>query len=236
MKAVATSVNLLAPAHEHEFEAAPGLPEALPAGEVQLWQGRPDAVLLGRQALHLDALLVYFAMLLAWRGIGSVYDGASPGQALMAMAGMLPLITLALALLSTIAWLMARTTVYTITNKRVVMRVGVVLSITFNLPFAQIGSAGLRRRGRGGDIVLSLCGTDNIAYAHLWPHARPWRVRRTQPMLRGLVDAQVVAQTLARALQQAEAARQVLPLRAVGAVDTRRSAPTQLARPRAQAA
>ena len=72
MKAVATSVNLLAPAHEHEFEAAPGLPEALPAGEVQLWQGRPDAVLLGRQALHLDALLVYFAMLLAWRGIGSV--------------------------------------------------------------------------------------------------------------------------------------------------------------------
>ncbi|MFX7853989.1 photosynthetic complex putative assembly protein PuhB, partial [Acinetobacter baumannii] len=84
------------------------------------------------------------------------------------------------ALLSTIAWLMARTTVYTITNKRVVMRVGVVLSITFNLPFAQIGSAGLRRRGRGGDIVLSLCGTDNIAYAHLWPHARPWRVRRTQ--------------------------------------------------------
>ena len=28
--------------HEHEFEAAYGLPEALPKGETILWQGSPD--------------------------------------------------------------------------------------------------------------------------------------------------------------------------------------------------
>ncbi len=237
MKAVATLVDLLAPAHEHEFEAAPGLPEALPANEVQLWQGSPDALLLARQALHVDLVLVYFGTLLAWRGIGSAYDGASLGQTLMAMAGMLPLIALALGLLAGIAWLMARTTVYTITNKRVVMRVGVVLSITFNLPFAQIASAGWRPRGEhGGDIVLNLAGTDRIAYLHLWPHVRPWQLKRTQPMLRGLSNAQAVAQTLATALQQAEAARHVLPLRAVGTVDTRTGVPTLVASPLAHAA
>ncbi|RZL36324.1 MAG: PH domain-containing protein, partial [Rubrivivax sp.] len=226
MKAVATLVDVLAPAHEHEFEAAHGLPEALPANEVQLWQGSPDAMLLARQALHLDLLLVYFGALLAWRGLASAYDGAPLGQTLMAMAGMLPLIVLALGLLGGIAWLMARTTVYTVTNKRVVMRVGVVLSITFNLPFAQIASAAWKQRGRGGDIVLSLAGSDRIAYLHLWPHARPWRLKRTEPMLRGLGNAKAVAQTLATALQQAEAARQQLPLRAVGSVDALSGVPT----------
>ena len=81
MKAVRKSmVDLLTPEHEHEFEAAHGLPEALPAGETQLWQGSPDALLMARQALHLDLLLVYFGGLLAWRGIGSWYDGAALGS------------------------------------------------------------------------------------------------------------------------------------------------------------
>lgn len=236
MKAVSTLVDLLTPEHEHEFEAAHGLPEALPAGEVQLWQGSPDALLLARQALHLDLLLVYFGGLLAWRGIGSWYDGAPLGATLLAMAGMLAMIVLGLGLVGGIAWLMARTTVYTITNRRVVMRVGVVLSITFNLPFAQIASAGFRPRGKAGDIVLSLAGSDRIAYLHLWPHVRPWQLKRTQPMLRALADAGAVAQTLATALQQAEAARHALPLRAVGAVDGRSGVPTLIARPVAQAA
>lgn len=227
MRAVPNLVNLLAPAHEHEFEATHGLPEALPEGEVQLWQGSPDARLLATQALHLDVVAGYFAVLLAWRGIASLYDGATLGQTLMAMAGMLPLIGLACGLLAGIAWLMARTTVYTVTNRRVVMRVGIVLSITFNLPFAQIASAGWRERGRGGDIVLRLSGQDRIAYLHLWPHVRPWQLKRTQPMLRALADAHAVAQLLATALQQAEAARQALPLRAVAATPVTQAQPAR---------
>jgi predicted pyridoxine 5'-phosphate oxidase superfamily flavin-nucleotide-binding protein len=55
-------------------------------------------------------------------------------------------------------------------------------------------------------------------------------------MLRGLRDAQAVAQTLAAALKQAEAARHALPLRAVGTVDARTGVPTLVARPLAHAA
>jgi hypothetical protein len=240
MKAVKqkTMVDLLAPAHEHEFEAAHGLPEALPAGETQLWQGSPDALLMARQALHLDLLLIYFGGLLAWRSLGSWYDGEPLGLTLLAMAGMLAMTVLGLGLILTLAWLMARSTVYTITNRRVVMRVGVVLSITFNLPFAQIASAGFRARGRagGGDIVLSLAGSDRIAYLHLWPHVRPWQLKRTQPMLRALADAKAVAQTLATALAQAEATRSALPVRAVGVVDPRSGLPALVAEPMAHAA
>lgn len=235
-----TLVDLVTPEHEHEFEAAHGLPEALPAGETQLWQGSPDPLLLARQALHLDKLVIYFGALLVWRGVSGWYDGAELVETLIALARMLALTGLALGLIGSIAWLMARSTVYTVTNRRVVMRIGVVLSITFNLPFAQIAAAGFRPRGskngQGGDIVLSLAGSDRIAYLHLWPHVRPWQLRRTEPMLRGLVDAKTVAQTLATALQQAEAAREALPVRAVGAVNTRSGVPALVANPLAHAA
>ena len=54
--------------------------------------------------------------------------------------------------------------------------------------------------------------TDHIAYVHLWPHARPWHVRRTQPMLRALPDARLVASVLSAALaDSAGMARTALP-------------------------
>jgi hypothetical protein len=224
VKPAIKTVNLLTPEHEHEFEAEHGLPEVLPAGETLLWQGSPDALLLARQALHLDVIGVYFGALLAWRGIGGWYDGMGLGEALVYMSRLLPLFALALGLLGLMAWLMARTSVYSITNRRVVMRVGVVLNITFNLPYAQILTANLRPRGQGrGDIVLGLGGEARIAYVHLWPHVRPWQLKHTQPMLRALTQADEVARILAHALSEAEAnhltAHEKLPLRAVPARD-----------------
>ncbi|MEO8280722.1 MAG: photosynthetic complex putative assembly protein PuhB [Ideonella sp.] len=188
-------------APEHEFEASPGLPEPLPAGEKMLWQGAPDWRLLAREALHTRWIMGYFGVLIAWRGANVLSDGGSLLDAGVAMLWPLPVAALALGLLLLIAWLMARTTVYTITDKRVVMRVGVVLSITFNLPLSQIEAAGLHTLADGsGDITLALAATDRIAYLHLWPHTRPWRLKRTEPMLRCLPQAAGVAATLAAAL------------------------------------
>jgi hypothetical protein len=194
---------------EHEFEAQPGLPQALPAGERILWQGSPSARLLAREAMHTRMLSVYFAVLILWRGATVLANGEGAVNALIAMAWLLPLAVISIAGLTTMAWLIARTSVYTITDKRVVMRIGVVLSITFNLPFAKIASAGLHSKADGsGDLTLVLADTDNIAYVHLWPHARPWKLSRTEPMLRALTDAKQVAELLAAALSDVE-----LPLR-----------------------
>ena len=50
--------------HEHEFEAALGLPEELPTGEQILWQGAPNWISLGVEAFHLRSLGIYFGLML----------------------------------------------------------------------------------------------------------------------------------------------------------------------------
>lgn len=192
---------------EHEFEAAPGLPEALPPGERLLWQGAPDWRVLARDALHVRLIGGYFAVLVLWRTGVVLTDPAPVPQLALALLWPLPLAAVALGLLALLAWLIARTSLYTITDRRVVMRVGIVLSITFNLPFRQIDAARLHTHADGsGNLSLLLAGdgpdSARIAYLHLWPHARPWHLRRTEPMLRALPDARAVAGLLTTALAE----------------------------------
>lgn len=188
---------------DHDFEPAYGLPERLPARERLLWQGSPEWKPLARGAMHIRGLAIYFAVLLIWRGANTMAGGGHATDALVSIAWLAPLAVLALATTALLAWLSARTSVYTITDRRVVMRVGIVLTITFNLPFRAIEAASVHANADGsGDIALALNGPDRIAYVHLWPHVRPWKIKRTQPMLRGLGDVQAVATVLAQALAE----------------------------------
>jgi hypothetical protein len=183
--------------HEHEFEPQLGLPEQLPSGERVLWQGAPDWRRLARERFHLPALAGYFVAILVLRAMYVISGEGTAADALMAIVMLLPLVVFALGSLALLAWLSARTTVYTITDKRVVMRIGIVLSLTFNLPLRQIESAGLKlHQGGHGNIPLTLSGKDRIAILHLWPHARPWRVTRPEPMLCCVPDAAHVADVL----------------------------------------
>ncbi|OHV16491.1 phosphopantetheine adenylyltransferase, partial [Methylorubrum extorquens] len=124
-----------------------------------------------------------------------------PARAL-AVAGPTLLIGLAaLGLLSLLAWLVHRTTVYTLTDRRMVLHVGIALPITLNLPLTRIESADLRLFPDGtGDLPLRLPPGERVAYLHLWPHARPWRVSRPEPMLRSVPAARSVVALLAPAL------------------------------------
>ena len=186
--------------HEHEFEAERGLPEPLPAGERLLWQGAPDWRLLARHAFHVRKLAVYFAVILALRFVSAFESAGGAFGALRETLWLLPLAAAAIGIALLLAWLAARTTVYTLTDRRVVMRVGIVLTLTFNLPFRHVDAAALHTLdGDAGDIALTLDASTRIAYLHLWPHARPWKVARTQPMLRALPDAARVAALLREA-------------------------------------
>lgn len=187
--------------HEHEFEAAPGLPEALPAGEHVLWRGSPDWRTLAIEAFHVRQVAVYFGLMLALRGAFVLSDGGGVAAAGVAMLWLLPAAVFSVGMLLLIARLSARTTAYTLTNRRVVMRVGIVLTLTFNLPLRRLAGAGLRLRGDGGvgDIPLQLGQGDKIAYVHLWPHVRPWHAARPEPMLRCVPDVREVAALLGQA-------------------------------------
>jgi hypothetical protein len=188
------------PVHEHEFEPQHGLPERLPAGEHLLWQGTPDWRVIARRVFHVNKVAVYFALMLGWRFATTLNDGGTFAEALRSLAWLAPLAALGLGLLALLAWFTARTTVYTLTDRRIVMRIGIVLTVAYNLPLVRIESADRADAGGGcGDIALTLERGTRIAWLHLWPHVRPWRVSRTQPMLRALPDAERVATLLAQA-------------------------------------
>lgn len=190
--------------HEHEYEPEHGLPEKLPAGEHVLWQGSPHWPTMARRVFHVRKLAAYFVALVAWKVFTEWRSGASALEILQSVGWTGALSAAALGTIVGLAWLTARTAVYTLTDKRVVMRIGIVLTMTFNLPYRQITRADLRLDSRQaptgtGDIALSLANGVRIPYLQLWPHARPWQVRQPQPMLRNLENADEVARLLGSA-------------------------------------
>lgn len=174
-----------------------GLPGPLPAGERILWQGAPTTAGLLVRVFH--ARLV-----IAWFGICGLAFALAAGSTPAALKVVLPTLVIGaggVALLWLLAWLTHRTTLYTITNRRVVLQAGIALPVTHNLPFAQIDTAALRAFTDGtGDLPLRLQPGLRIAYLQLWPHARPWHLSRTEPMLRSVPDADAAAAVLGQAL------------------------------------
>ncbi len=195
------------PTGEHEFEAAHGLPEPLPAREKLIWQGAPNWRDLAVHVFHIRKLAWYFLALLVLQVSLGLYDGAPLAESAPRTLGFALLASVAIGLLALMAWLSAKTTVYTLTDKRLVMRVGIVLTLTFNLPLRRLSAAHTLNRADGTqDIALELAGEDKIAYFHLWPHARPWHMARPQPMLRVLPASAELGELLLKAWQaQAQA-------------------------------
>lgn len=180
-----------------------GLGEPLPEGERLLWQGAPRWQSLFVHAFHGRKFVVYFGAILLLRAAFAVADGASLGGALVSAAFLLPLVAIALGVIALLAWLSARTTIYAITDRRIVLRVGIVLSLTLNVPFRLVEAAGVRTYRDGtGDLPFEYGGDTYIAWLHLWPHVRPWRFTRAQPMFRSIADAPRVAELLSRALAE----------------------------------
>jgi len=191
---------------EFEFEPVRGLPAALPAGESLLWQGSPTWKSMLVRVLHIRSVSLYFAGILLLRMIW----GWSSGQTAQTITvSMLWLSAFGLATVAFLAWvarLMARGTVYSVTSRRIVMRFGMVVPMSINIPFTAILSAQLRTFSDGtGDIPVQLDGNGRIAYPHLWPHAKPWAVKHPEPMLRGIPDPRSAADVLALALARAAA-------------------------------
>lgn len=196
--------------HHHDdfdFEPVRGLPQMLPKGERMLWQGSPRWQDLAVHAFHVRKVIWYFAGLTLLAGAIRFMEGESISAAARPFQWLMPMGLLAATLLTVLAYLSARTTVYSITSKRLVMRIGMALPVTINLPFAQIDGAALRLFANGtGDIPLKVTAKERIAYLLLWPHARPFHFAHPQPCLRCIARADDVANLLAAALTGTAAA------------------------------
>jgi hypothetical protein len=199
------------------------LPADLPAGEEILWFGRPNAISLWRRAYRADIVAIYFAALAIW-GFFASAPGVAPGAALLQGLTNLGVGVAALAILGGLAYLSARTTLYVVTTRRIVLKVGVALPIFHNVPFVQIESAGLRVFGDGtGDLAVKLAKKQRIALLTLWPSARPFHLLYPQPTLRSIGDARRVGGILTRAMIEANGGK------GAAVVEAARTAPAMTA-------
>jgi hypothetical protein len=183
-------------------EPDPGLPGQLPEGERILWQGGPDWRSLAWRVYHLREVVIYFGILLLWRTFSAWWESGLFTKALTSATPLLVPMAVCAAILVLIAVLSARSTVYTITSGRLVFKIGIAVPTTFNLPFSSIGNADARALALTcADISVVLRNDDKLAYLVLWPHARPWRLKKPQPMMRSVPEGMKVAGILSAALK-----------------------------------
>ena len=186
---------------EDDFAVEPieGLPELLPKGEVILWQGRPNWLRLTIESLNLWWVIGYFGLLAAWRFL-TVIDYMPLGTAFSASIPFLFVAAFVGLLLCGVGYIQAKATLYTITNRRVVMRIGAALTLTLNLPFTKIDNAAVaKKRGGFGNIAFETSGDTKFSFFVLWPHARSWYFGKPQPTLKCIPDIEKVSSILGQA-------------------------------------
>lgn len=177
-----------------------GVSEALPPGERILWEGAPNARALARHLFFMRPLSAYLgAMVLWWVAVNRTQVNtetfwATLGIQLMLVGGVLGG-----------AWLLSRAiangTTYAITDRRIVMRFGVIFPLTINVPLHYVEGASAREfSDRTGQIAVQLTKKESIAWIVLFPHVRPFEFSQPQPLLRGLTDPVKVGEILRAAV------------------------------------
>jgi hypothetical protein len=193
-------------------ERIEGIDAPLPPGEHVRWQGRPSLWPLARRAFHVRAILVYFGLLAAVRAAFALGDGRPMPELAAGVTALLFMGLVAASLALLLAWLSVRTTVFAVTDRRIVLRSGIVINGTVSIPFRIVDRVDTRRHADGtGDLAIAIAGSDRIPYLSLWPYARPWRVTHPEPMLRAVSDFAALAATLSQGLTGFAAAAPVPP-------------------------
>ena len=177
---------------------------ALAPGEAIVWRGAPSWSRLVQTVYHVRGVSAYFAFLLVFNAYQAWAKQMTLEQALTGSVPLIVMVAMALGLLAALAYLSARSTRYTITDRRVILHYGIAMPATLSLPFSRIIKASVAmNHDHSGDIPLVLRADDHMPYLKLWPLARPWAFSHPEPMLRCVPHAAVVGGLLTRALAMA---------------------------------
>lgn len=187
------------------FEPIPGLPELPPEGEKIFWQGSPSRNSMAVHVFHVRKIAVYFGLLMAFQLATGIYDGASATIIAGDLAVLCAGTALCLLLLCGLAWGYSRSTIYTITSKRLIMRHGIALPMSINIPFSKIDAAEMVEHANGtGTITTRITEDNRLAWLALWPNVRPWSFKSPEPALRCIENPRAVASLLATTMAAAE--------------------------------
>ncbi len=176
------------------------LAESLPADEMLIWQGRPEATAIATRAMYLWYVVAYLLGLAVFRTGFLVMSDAPLSEWSALLAWQLLASLFIVGIILGLAAVYGKSTIYTLTNRRLILRTGAAVPIHVNFPLEQIAAADLTVFSDGtGDIALKLDNSDKLYWLLLWPNIRSWWVRPLQPLLRGLRDFELAASALASA-------------------------------------
>ena len=184
----------------------------LAAGERIIWCGAPAWRAVAKHLFRVPWVAAYFTGLTL---VDMAITRTSEGTGWPVVYGAAPTVISGggcVAILLTLSWAVQRTTRYVLTTERIVMQFGIALPATLSIPLHKVSGCSVRvRRDHVGDLGIALKEHGKLSMAKLWPHARPWRRRAPEPMLRDIPRAGEVAPLLCRALAAAQEAETLVP-------------------------
>ncbi len=191
--------------HSDEVRARiTGVEEALPPGESLVWEGQPDVKTLAFRVLYLRAILVYWALVAVGFLAAGALGGRGSGSLAADLVWLMVVAAAGSALIFGLAAAIRSSTTYALTDRRVVIRMGVAFPSVLNLPLHQIDAVDVRATGKDregrevGDLVLTPIGGEQVGWLYLWPHVKPWSWRTPAPALRAIPEAAYVGKLVAR--------------------------------------
>ena len=167
--------------YKTKFEAPKNILDAIPNGESILWKGRPSLWGFSWNLFGLKWITLYLSML----SIVSVARFFASDFYTAFYVDFLPFFLsgiFASIILIGLAATQTYSTVYVITENRVIIKTGAALSFLISMPFKKIKEVNLQKRGASiGTISFELLSEKRVPYISCWPSVRPWKFKRTQP-------------------------------------------------------
>ena len=167
--------------YKSKFEAPKNILDAIPNGEAILWKGRPSLWGFSWNLFGLKWITLYLSML----SIVSVARFFASDFYTAFYVDFLPFFLsgiFASIILIGLAATQTYSTVYIITENRVIIKTGAALSFLISMPFKKIKEVNLQKRGASiGTISFELLSEKRVPYISCWPSVRPWKFKRTQP-------------------------------------------------------
>ena len=167
--------------YKTKFEAPKNILDAIPNGESILWKGRPSLWGFSWNLFGLKWITLYLSML----SIVSVARFFASDFYTAFYVDFLPFFLsgiFASIILIGLSATQTYSTVYIITENRVIIKTGAALSFLISMPFKKIKEVNLQKRGASiGTISFELLSEKRVPYISCWPSVRPWKFKRTQP-------------------------------------------------------
>ena len=186
--------------YKTKFEVHKNILDAIPEGESILWKGKPSFwgfswYFFGLKllAFYLIILSVVFAARLTVTDFFTAF-----------VVDFLPFLLsgiLTSFILMALAKIQSQSSVYIITENRVIIKSGAALSFLISMPFKKIKAVNLqKRKGSLGTISFELNSGKRVPYISCWPSVRPWRFKKTEPAFSCIENVDEVATILRKSV------------------------------------